>query len=871
MARPDRSRAILIAFLLSFGVGLWAHPSTAVADPVIGDFQNGNKTATWNFENPSNYTVSGVEIGSGALALRRDDFWWIPSFATGGTADPQVTVKAESLILRGNGSSLVANGEFTSNASWTFSNSTSGAVVAKASGGTSEFSHWTGNNGTQFDSLDTGAGWGPVSSGIGASSIILSESGVVMEGTGSLRDTISLDSSGKWAGIERSTLGTWDLTLHNRVVVWLLTNYAGGDLRASLNLRTSTTEWNSQSVPVTLSWELAQFDIASFGGNLSQIKRIQLRFTGAVVLPPSEVYIDDVSLRFHKKIDETASIVQVFSKSTSNPGTLGSAVLHWNTSVSEITSLAEARLNVTLRHSAGAAFSWSDNVSSPSGWTARTVDVSSAMANSGTYTLTFSIRIRVNTHEATSALVLIDDVAVISPDYSTGLYVSDPFPAGSIAIWRRVAWIATVPPQTDVRVDLRTGRTTSVGDSTWSSWTTYTNAAGEQIAAANSTYLQFRARLLTSNSSRTPELLDLRIDYAEYIERGTIETQTFTPTEKLLRWRRFDASAAVPATTTITYEVSQDGVSWQPVFAGGDLSHLPRTGIQVRATLSTTDTSQSPSLSWMAVMFEHEGPLSIIRISPGSWQGSIGQWVNFTAIGYDLWLHPKTFTPIWETTDRNGTIVNGRYTPGDVGPHIIRALTSDRSVAEEVRVEVFARSPPSTILDFVWWPWSGVGLAAAAASILVWEVFFRYPHTLEDVFVIARDGRLVVHKTRRLRADRDEDIFAGMLTAITAFVRDSFKEEKRELDHFGFGDRTVYVERGEFGCVAAIYSGTAPPWVRKGLAAFVADLDRAHGDLIQSWSGDGDDVSGIRSMTEAFVERRRYAPPWRQSRTPRAS
>jgi tetratricopeptide (TPR) repeat protein len=51
----------------------------------------------------------------------------------------------------------------------------------------------------------------------------------------------------------------------------------------------------------------------------------------------------------------------------------------------------------------------------------------------------------------------------------------------------------------------------------------------------------------------------------------------------------------------------------------------------------------------------------------------------------------------------------------------------------------------------------------------------------------------------------------------------------------------------------------------------VADLDQAHGDLIQSWSGDGDDVSGIRSMTEAFVERRRYAPPWRQSRTPRAS
>ncbi|MEK6839290.1 MAG: hypothetical protein AABY08_06090, partial [Candidatus Thermoplasmatota archaeon] len=64
------------------------------------------------------------------------------------------------------------------------------------------------------------------------------------------------------------------------------------------------------------------------------------------------------------------------------------------------------------------------------------------------------------------------------------------------------------------------------------------------------------------------------------------------------------------------------------------------------------------------------------------------------------------------------------------------------------------------------------------------------------------------------------------------------KVSKKELDRFGFGDRTVYVERGDFGYVAAIYGGSTPPWVRKNLAAFVADLERAHREMIRSWSGD---------------------------------
>jgi hypothetical protein len=159
----------------------------------------------------------------------------------------------------------------------------------------------------------------------------------------------------------------------------------------------------------------------------------------------------------------------------------------------------------------------------------------------------------------------------------------------------------------------------------------------------------------------------------------------------------------------------------------------------------------------------------------------------------------------------------------------------------------------------IYWPWSGAGAVVAAIFLfLAWELFLRFPHTLEDVFIIGREGRLIMHNTRRLRADRDEDILAGMLTAIMLFVRDSFREEHEDLKQFEFGDRKVLVERGVHCYVAAIFAGVAPPWARKDVAAFLKAIETKVGDRIASWSGDRDDVHDLKGMTEEFVRRRRY-------------
>ena len=72
-----------------------------------------------------------------------------------------------------------------------------------------------------------------------------------------------------------------------------------------------------------------------------------------------------------------------------------------------------------------------------------------------------------------------------------------------------------------------------------------------------------------------------------------------------------------------------------------------------------------------------------------------------------------------------------------------------------------------------------MGLAAALTAINVvglLTVWRGSPTVIDEVFLMTPTGMLLKHYTRRLRPDQDEDILAGMLTAVQNFVRDSLDE-----------------------------------------------------------------------------------------------
>ncbi len=141
-----------------------------------------------------------------------------------------------------------------------------------------------------------------------------------------------------------------------------------------------------------------------------------------------------------------------------------------------------------------------------------------------------------------------------------------------------------------------------------------------------------------------------------------------------------------------------------------------------------------------------------------------------------------------------------------------------------------------------------------------------YP--IDDVFLIAKDGRLIVHNTRRMRADRDEDILSGMLTAIMSFLRDQDPEENGELKRFEVGGKTTLLERGPHVYLTAIYSGRVPRWAGKDLHRFMGDLEDHFGDAFANWSGSPEDLHGLKEFMGRFVSHVRYRgdPPLEPTR-----
>ena len=118
---------------------------------------------------------------------------------------------------------------------------------------------------------------------------------------------------------------------------------------------------------------------------------------------------------------------------------------------------------------------------------------------------------------------------------------------------------------------------------------------------------------------------------------------------------------------------------------------------------------------------------------------------------------------------------------------------------------------------------------------------------IEDVFVISNNALLIAHNTRRLKPDMDDDILAGMLTAVQNFIKDSFKDEGEwALKKLEFADSTILVERGKYVYMAIIYSGELSDENLEKINKTIENVEDKYEDALSDWSGDMEEVRGIK-------------------------
>ncbi len=206
-----------------------------------------------------------------------------------------------------------------------------------------------------------------------------------------------------------------------------------------------------------------------------------------------------------------------------------------------------------------------------------------------------------------------------------------------------------------------------------------------------------------------------------------------------------------------------------------------------------------------------------------------------------------------------GLILVKRRRPGEEGV----AMETPVVDAEEVQVEVVQEPAPGAKPAVP--PGAAVGAGAAAVGIGAAAAAGaarpamppaavrskRATYTIEGLFVIYQDGRMIFSKTD-LGADQlgDPELVSSMFTAVQQFIKDSFSAEG-ELNKMGYGDNQIFIERGNHVYMAAIAFGEPDMEFHDKMSTAIEKIEYAYAGVIEAWDG----------QTNRFSDMEKYVAP----------
>jgi hypothetical protein len=208
---------------------------------------------------------------------------------------------------------------------------------------------------------------------------------------------------------------------------------------------------------------------------------------------------------------------------------------------------------------------------------------------------------------------LWDNASVKFTAYNgAGRFTSEPFDSGALSFWREASWGALLPDGSNVTLRVRAGDSNNTYDSSWTPWSyDLADANGTALSLGAHRFMQVQVDLATAYTNRTPKLLWFKASYDQYHADGEIETGDFAPAS-VTNWGYLTHSEEL-AGQEVSYQYSTDGGAiWQPVPQGGDLRgvSVPSAGarIRFRARLHTNDSSVSPTVEWMRLVYVGANP-----------------------------------------------------------------------------------------------------------------------------------------------------------------------------------------------------------------------------------------------------------------------
>jgi len=129
------------------------------------------------------------------------------------------------------------------------------------------------------------------------------------------------------------------------------------------------------------------------------------------------------------------------------------------------------------------------------------------------------------------------------------------------------------------------------------------------------------------------------------------------------------------------------------------------------------------------------------------------------------------------------------------------------------------------------------GLAAKPVQDLV----------VDSAFVLHNTGLLITSFAHEGGNKVDEDILAGMISAITNFVQDSFRgfNEGEPLQSIRFKGKEIAFEHGSYLILAFEVSGTMDDEARSKISEELRQIESSNGSVLRGWNGNLSDMQGL--------------------------
>ena len=136
------------------------------------------------------------------------------------------------------------------------------------------------------------------------------------------------------------------------------------------------------------------------------------------------------------------------------------------------------------------------------------------------------------------------------------------------------------------------------------------------------------------------------------------------------------------------------------------------------------------------------------------------------------------------------------------------------------------------------------------------------PPKVECVYLISNTG-LLIKDLMREETKLDSTIFAGMLTAVGEFVKDSLSmfsgEEKKEaLNTIGYENYRILIESGLNTNLVVILTGRENEFLINDMKEVLANVEEEYGNILKSWDGADMSLIGIERLLEPLITYGKY-------------